>query len=158
MNFIPLEDLEDGRVYRLKSRNLLVGLWRAKTNGFIGVRQKFDSRYLFEEFHYDTDSHCGTARATEALDLTWPVPDAYWKVDLGLFEALDLYDQQFNEELHAKQLIEYQEAESRRWAPKTEATVLKEARIEKVRAWYRENPLLRKEYIERLGKAIKGEE
>jgi hypothetical protein len=66
---IPMEDLEDRRAYRLRSRNLVVGAWSAETQGFIGVREKFGSLYLFEEYHYDTGAPHGTAHAIEAYDM-----------------------------------------------------------------------------------------
>lgn len=69
---IDLDDLEDRRAYRVKSRNLLVGFWIAEQQGFMGIRQKFGDRYLDTEYHYDTDKRLGTAHATEALDLWLP--------------------------------------------------------------------------------------
>lgn len=66
-NYIALENCVPRRVYRLHSRNLLLGVYDGK-NGFIGVRQKFGSRYLFTEYHYDTGG--GTAwPLTEVCDV-----------------------------------------------------------------------------------------
>lgn len=66
--FVPAEKLENGRVYKIKSRNLLVGVWNAETGGFIGIREKFGDRYLFTEYLWTDFS--GTARAIAPTELT----------------------------------------------------------------------------------------
>lgn len=65
--FIPLEELIPHRIYRLKSRNLVVGVWKPESQGFLGVREKFNERYLFLEYHYDLSETHGTAQALELL-------------------------------------------------------------------------------------------
>ena len=80
-SFIPLSALIPRAVYRLKSRNLLVGVWDPAKGGFIGVRQKFTSRYLFTEYHWDVSETHGTAQALELLDTVIPT-------DLPLVEYL----------------------------------------------------------------------
>ena len=80
-SLVPLADLIHRRVYRLKSRNLLVGVWDSGKSGFIGVRQKFSDRYLFTEYHWDTSDSHGTAQALELLDTAIPE-------DLALVEYL----------------------------------------------------------------------
>lgn len=80
---IPLDQLENRRAYKLKSRNLMVGFWDAERQGFIGVREKFRDRFLFTEFHWDYDERLGTAIALEATDLVLPE-------DIPLVEYLDL--------------------------------------------------------------------
>lgn len=72
MKKIPMEDLEARRVYRLASRNLVVGAWRPSTRGFVGIREKFSSIYLFEEYHADADPHMGTVAAMEPMDAVVP--------------------------------------------------------------------------------------
>ena len=67
MSHIPLEECEGRAIYRLQSRNLIVGVFNEKKNGFIGIRQKFDSRYLFTEYHFDNGPPLGTARPLERL-------------------------------------------------------------------------------------------
>lgn len=67
---IPLEELEKGRAYRLKSRNLYAGVWNGK-NGYIGIREKFGSFYLFTEYDW-REPHHGTAWPLEALDMMPP--------------------------------------------------------------------------------------
>lgn len=70
--FIPIEELEDRRVYKIKSRNLLVGVWCAAREDFIGVREKFSSRFLDAEGQWKNDPPTGTANAVEALDVWVP--------------------------------------------------------------------------------------
>lgn len=80
---ISEEELQNGRVYKLKSRNLFVGVWNAAAGGFIGVREKFGDRYLFTEYLYKELS--GTAQPVEALDL--------WAGDIPLTEYLGSFCQ-----------------------------------------------------------------
>lgn len=65
-NYIKLEDCIHRRVYRLNSRNLSFGVFNGK-NGFIGIRTKFNSRFLDTEDHWDTGAPHGTAKPTELL-------------------------------------------------------------------------------------------
>ena len=65
---IPLAALIHKRIYRIHSRNLIVGVWNEETNGFIGIRNKFGNDYLFTEYEYDTNGKYGTAWAIELVD------------------------------------------------------------------------------------------
>ena len=56
-----------GHAYRLHSRNLALGVFDGKT-GFIGIRDKFGSRYLFCEYHWDTGVPFGTVRPLDDID------------------------------------------------------------------------------------------
>ncbi len=69
---IPLEELVNGTVYELVSRNLAVGVWVEKRLGFIGIREKFNSRYLFMEFEYNTNGRYGSAMATKDTGVAVP--------------------------------------------------------------------------------------
>lgn len=68
---IPIEECVRGTVYKLRSRNLDVGVFDGK-DSFIGWRQKFGSVFLDEEYHYDPGPNGtvtrGTARPLEAID------------------------------------------------------------------------------------------
>lgn len=66
--------LVDGAVYEIRSRNLLVGIWRAESQSFLGIREKFGTRYLFAEYYYDNDigSPLNTARPVRRLDVAVP--------------------------------------------------------------------------------------
>jgi len=66
-DIISLEDCEDRFAYRISSRNLIVGVFNAENSGFIGIREKFDERFLFTEYHYDTGAPFGTVNPKEKL-------------------------------------------------------------------------------------------
>lgn len=59
-DYIPLDQCIDRGVYRINSRNLSAGVYRAAVRGFIGIRLKFRDRYLFTEYHHDTGAPYGT--------------------------------------------------------------------------------------------------
>jgi hypothetical protein len=80
---IPRAELEDGRAYKIKSRNLFVGFWNEKRGGFNGIREKFGDRFIFMEV-INEPLGCGTAVAYEALDL-WLPEDVPNKDYLGSF-------------------------------------------------------------------------
>lgn len=69
---IPVEELVNGGIYRIRSRNLILGAYRAEARGYIGIRCKFGDRYLFEEYDWDTGSPYGTATPLALLGM---VPD-----------------------------------------------------------------------------------
>lgn len=62
---IPKEDCIVGMTYEIKSRNLVVGVWTGE--GFVGIREKFDSEFLFVEYHWDDGPPFGTAHAITPL-------------------------------------------------------------------------------------------
>lgn len=66
--YIPLKECEHGYLYRISSRNLTYGVFNKKTKSFIGIRTKFDRKYLFEEFHDETEPPFGTAMPLEKLN------------------------------------------------------------------------------------------
>jgi hypothetical protein len=68
MEKIPIEQCERGRIYRILCRNLRYGVFDGD-GGFLGIRQKFDHRYLFTEYHVDIG---GTVRKMEATDHVVP--------------------------------------------------------------------------------------
>jgi hypothetical protein len=67
MEYIKLEDCIKGNVYKIRSRNLTLGVFDGEM-GFIGIRTKFGDRYLFTEYHWDTGAeNCGTTHPIEDL-------------------------------------------------------------------------------------------
>lgn len=70
-NLPSLEQCITRRIYKLRSRNLIYGVYDAR-GGFIGIRTKFGKRYLFIEYHWDYSQHYGTV--TEAIDLNVDLP------------------------------------------------------------------------------------
>jgi len=83
---IPLVQCQDRHVYRLFSRNLSFGVFRMTTRGFIGIRRKFDSRYLFEEYHWDTGAPHGTANPLEDVGVL--PDDLKLESDLGTIDSV----------------------------------------------------------------------
>lgn len=64
---IPIDQCVHGRLYRLSSRNLGMGVYNQANKGFVGIREKFGSEYLSTEYHWDTGAPHGTARPLEDL-------------------------------------------------------------------------------------------
>ena len=64
---IPLADLEVGKAYLLKARNIRVGVWDGAY--FHGIRTKFGDQFMDEELHYQLDdgTYNGTAHAIREL-------------------------------------------------------------------------------------------
>lgn len=69
MIYIPLEDCVDRAIYKIKSQNLSVGVFRKESKGFIGIRHKFGDLYLFQEFHYDTGAPFGTVTPEKQIGM-----------------------------------------------------------------------------------------
>lgn len=68
MTYITKEECKDRFLYRIRSRNLAFGVYRAATGGFTGLRTKFDSVYAFEEYHWDNGPPFGTVKPLEMLE------------------------------------------------------------------------------------------
>ena len=81
---IPKSACQDRTLYRIRSRNLTLGVYNAPTGGFIGLRRKWSDTYLSEEYHYDNGPPYGTARPVEALPDVLP-PELRHATQLGTF-------------------------------------------------------------------------
>ena len=68
-NYIPVFDLVHRGVYEIHSRNLWLGVWDVTNKGFVGIREKMGSRYLFTEYHYDHDPYVGTVRPNRLIEM-----------------------------------------------------------------------------------------
>lgn len=64
--WLSLEDCENRGVYRIHSRNLLVGVFDG-SEGFIGIREKFGDKFLFKEYHWEASPTLGTVRPMEKI-------------------------------------------------------------------------------------------
>lgn len=82
-DYIKMEDCEKGYIYKISSRNLRLGVYDGN-QGFIGVREKFGTLYLFTEFHYDQGPPYGTVFPMAKLT---PLPDG-----IQPQECFDTYD------------------------------------------------------------------
>lgn len=81
---IPLEDCKHRYTYRIHSRNLTVGVFDKERKGFVGIREKFGTHYLFTEFHRETGAPYGTVSPKEEIEKC-PLLDI--REDLGTFCA-----------------------------------------------------------------------
>jgi hypothetical protein len=68
---IPIKDCVVGRVYKIRCRNLSYGVYDGD-GGFIGIRTKFGSRFLFTEYHWDTGAPFGTVSNQEDTGIDIP--------------------------------------------------------------------------------------
>jgi hypothetical protein len=78
---IPLEDCKHGYVYKIHSRNLLLGVFDSGKKGFVGIREKFGHEYLFCEYHRDTGAPYGTVSPEMEIEKC-PLEDI--REDLGV--------------------------------------------------------------------------
>lgn len=65
LSYIPRVECKKGFLYKLHARNLDIGVFDGK--GFIGIRQKFNDRFLFTEYHWDDGAPYGTAKPLQEL-------------------------------------------------------------------------------------------
>lgn len=68
MPVIPLTECKHGYLYHISSRNLGLGVFNEKTQGFVGIREKFYHEYLFTEYHWDIGAPFGTVNPKVLLD------------------------------------------------------------------------------------------
>lgn len=65
---ILLGKCKKGYFYRIKARNFQVGIFDGDT-GFIGIREKFGTKFLDTEYHWDTGAPHGTACPIKELGI-----------------------------------------------------------------------------------------
>jgi len=65
---IPLAECQHGQLYRVKSRNISLGVFNQHAQGFVGIRTKYDNDFLDFEIHWEADPNYGTAQPIEALE------------------------------------------------------------------------------------------
>jgi len=70
-DYIAQDNCKQGYLYKINSRNLSYGVYDGK-QGFIGIREKFGSKYLFTEYHYDQGAPYGTVFPEKELE---KIPD-----------------------------------------------------------------------------------
>ena len=71
----PPEQLVNGRIYKLRCRNLDYGVWCADKEAFIGIREKFWNYYLDLEYHWNASFTFGTV--FDAVDAGVDVPNEF---------------------------------------------------------------------------------
>lgn len=65
--YIPLDQCEDRGIYKIHCRNLGYAVYNQTKKGFIGIRNKFNRRFLDTEYHWDADPTYGTAKPLEKV-------------------------------------------------------------------------------------------
>jgi len=68
MEYLEVDQLRSGYLYRISARNSRCGIWNSKSGGFIISRFKFGFNYLFEEIHWDLDKWHGTVKPLKLLE------------------------------------------------------------------------------------------
>lgn len=97
-------NLRTGGIYLVHSRNLVAGAYRPSTKGFIGIRTKFDSRYLFEEYHKGSGAPHGTVWPIAYMgqvpdgvlvrEHMYPSSEEKFPLNKELFDVLELYNEE----------------------------------------------------------------
>ena len=72
MKYIKKENCKHRYLYRIHSRNLYYGVFNEEDAGFIGIREKFNNKYLFKEMHYDNGPPFGTVKPEKEIE---KIPD-----------------------------------------------------------------------------------
>jgi len=68
MEYLKVEKLKEGYLYRIRARNAQIGIWHPSTGSFVISRFKFGFNYLFEEVHWDLDKWHGTVQPIKVLE------------------------------------------------------------------------------------------
>lgn len=58
--FILIKDCKDGYLYIVSARNAIIGICHDNGKAFEINRLKFNNRFLFDEYHWDTGAPYGT--------------------------------------------------------------------------------------------------
>lgn len=68
--YIPPNEIKIGYTYKIKARNFHYGVAHMEYGhiGFIGIRHKFQSTYLFSEVHWDEDPQFGTVKPISEIE------------------------------------------------------------------------------------------
>jgi hypothetical protein len=83
---VDMDALEVRRVYRLRARNLMFGVWTGKA--FLGIREKFWRLRLDEEYANESAGMFCTVHAAEPLDVVVPPEIPLKWNNLALFSLL----------------------------------------------------------------------
>lgn len=96
MSFIALNECEHGYVYKIRSRNLSMGVFNKESNGFIGIRLKFKYEFLFTEYHWDTGASLGGT--VKPIEIICKLPE-----DIEIKETLDTIDEKSKRQVNFKE-------------------------------------------------------
>jgi hypothetical protein len=79
---IQRNQCKNRQLYRIRSRNLIFGVFHEENGGFFGLRKKFNYTYVFEEYHWGNGPPYGTVKPIEEMPETLPESIAL-AADLG---------------------------------------------------------------------------
>ena len=72
--YLPSASCKHGHLYWVHARNLRLALYNEEDDSFVGIRSKFDRKYLTTEYHWDTGVPFGTVKPLKELCKTKFVP------------------------------------------------------------------------------------
>jgi len=97
VEYIKLEDCVDGMLYLIDSRNLSIGVFNKARNGFIGIRLKWEDRFLFTEYHWDTGEPFGTVKPIKLLE-NCPIENLDERKNPELFQWLEEKEREYDDD------------------------------------------------------------
>jgi hypothetical protein len=90
-NYMKVNHLKDGWLYRIIARNARFGIWRESTGEFLISRFKFHDNYIFPEIHWDLSDSFGTAKPLEEIEKSPFDPEDYNGAEM--IEYLNKFDE-----------------------------------------------------------------
>ena len=63
-----MKECKHGYLYKIDARNFTLGVYNKDEEGFLGIRRKFNFRFIEIEFHWDTGEPYGTVKPLELLE------------------------------------------------------------------------------------------
>ena len=64
---VPVDELKDNYLYWVSARNLKLAVYRKSTKGYLGIREKFSNRFIFEEYDWDLADDFKTCTPLEEI-------------------------------------------------------------------------------------------
>lgn len=86
LDYLKVNELRDGYLYRIAARNASCGIWTKRHGGFVISRNKFGSNYLFIEYHWDVCKWHGTVKPFNLLEkapFNEGIFSDMWNVDMN---------------------------------------------------------------------------
>ena len=88
-NYIPMKKCKHGYLYEIDARNFVIGVYNKKIKGFLGIREKWGSRFIEAEDHWDTGEPYGTVKPLCIVE------ECPLSLDFDLHQASDNKDKLF---------------------------------------------------------------
>ncbi len=68
--WIPVEECKNGGLYIVDARNFELAIYREADKSFLGIRTKFNDKYIFPEVHWDACSTYGTVKPIKFIKMS----------------------------------------------------------------------------------------